>query len=91
VRHAHIYIRTNGTLASAGTSTLTLNKNSSIGETIATSTTAGSSADAVISSTAVSMSVAQGDFLEINWTTPAWATLPTAVEANAIIYIENNI
>jgi hypothetical protein len=37
------------------------------------------------------MSVVQGDFLEINWTTPAWGTLPTAVEANAIIYIENNI
>jgi hypothetical protein len=91
VRHAHIYIRTNGTLASAGTSTLSLNKNSSIGETLATSTTAGSSADAVISSTAVSMSVVQGDFLEMVWTTPAWATLPTAVEANGIIYIENNI
>jgi len=37
------------------------------------------------------MSVAQGDFLEINWVTPAWATLPTGVEASGIIYIENNI
>jgi CheY-specific phosphatase CheX len=91
VRYAHLYIRTNGTLASAGTSTLALNKNSSVGETIATSTTAGSSADATVSSTAISMSVVQGDFLEINWITPAWVTLPTAVEASAIIYIENNI
>ncbi len=91
VGYAHLYIRTNGTLASAGTSTLSLGKNSSISETIATSTTAGSSADAVVSSTAISMSVAQGDFLEINWVTPAWATLPTGVEASGIIYIENNI
>ena len=91
VKYAHLYIRTNGTLASAGTSTLALNKNSSISESIATSTTAGSSADATVSSTAISMSVVQGDFLEINWITPAWGTLPTAVEASAIIYIENNI
>ena len=92
VRYAHVYVRTNGTqLASAGTSSFFLNKNSSVSETIATSTTAGSSADATVSSTAISMSVVQGDFLEINWITPAWGTLPTAVEANAIIYIENNI
>ena len=90
VRYAHLYIRTNGTLASAGTSTLSLGKNSSVSEVISTSTSAGSSADATVSSTAISMSVALGDFLEINWVTPAWGTLPTAVEANGIIYIENN-
>jgi hypothetical protein len=37
------------------------------------------------------MSVVQGDFLEIQFGTPAWGTAPTGVEANAIIYIENNL
>jgi len=35
--------------------------------------------------------VALGDYMEIVWGTPAWGTAPTGVEANAIIYIENNI
>ena len=91
VKYAHVYVRTNGTLASAGTSTLALNKNSAVTETIGTSSVIGLVADAAISSSAVSMSVVQADYLEITFTTPAWGTLPTAVEANAIIYIENNI
>ena len=91
VKYAHVYVRTNGTLASAGTTTLALNKNSAFTETIGTSGAIGSVADATVVSTAISMSVVQGDYLEINFTTPAWGTLPTVVEANAIIYIENNI
>jgi hypothetical protein len=92
VRTVYIYVRTNGTLASAGTSTFIIQKNSSIVvEAINTSTTACTTANAAISSSAVSMSVVQGDFLEIQFGTPAWGTAPTGVEANAIIYIENNL
>jgi len=91
VRSAYVYVRTNGTLASAGTSSFALGKNSSTAEVINTSSTVGFSANAAVSSSAISMSVVQGDFLEINWTTPAWATTPTGLEANAIIYIENNL
>lgn len=91
VRYANVLTRTNGVTASAGTSTLFLTKNTTLSETLGTSTTLGSTTTDNFTSTAVSMSVAQGDFLEIRLTTPAWATLPTAVECNAIIYIENNI
>tara|TARA_R110000868_G_scaffold107649_4_gene294463 strand:- start:5166 stop:7019 length:1854 start_codon:yes stop_codon:yes gene_type:complete len=91
VKSAYVYVRTNGTLASAGTSTFHIVKTSFFVEQINTSTTVGSVADAALSSSAISMSVSQGDYLEVQLTTPAWGTLPTAVEANAIIYIENNI
>jgi len=92
VRYAHIYVRVNGTLATAGqTSTFRIDKNSSISQLINTSTTAGSTADVAISSTALTMSVIQGDYLEIQWQTPSgWSTTPTAVECNAIIFIEQN-
>ena len=46
---------------------------------------------ASIVSTAISMSVVQGDALQITYTTPYWTLTPRAVEASAIIYIENNI
>ena len=92
VKSAFVYVRTNGTLASAATSSFNITKNGSTSEVFNTSTTAGVSTNAAISSSAVSMSVVAGDYMEVRWTTPAvWGTLPTAVEANAIIYIENNL
>ena len=94
VRYAHLYIKTY-TTASVGTSTFRLQKTDisaiTLTETIANSTFAARNTDASVVSTELSMSVVQGDFLEITWVTPAWGTLPKAVEANAIIYIENNI
>ena len=92
VKSAFVYVRTNGTLASAATSSFNITKNGTTSEVFNTSTTAGVSTNAAISSSAVSMSVVAGDYMEVRWTTPAvWGTLPTAVEANAIIYIENNL
>ena len=91
VRYVNVFVRTNGTLASAGTSTFQLNRQNATLEVIGTSTSVGSAASVSVESTAMSMSVALGEYLDIGFTTPAWATLPTAVECNAIIYIENNI
>ena len=91
IKYVNVYTRTNGTLASGGTSTFFMSKNSTVSESLGTTTTLGSNANDVFTSTAVSMSVVQGDFLEINLRTPAWGTLPTGLESNAIIYIENNL
>ena len=68
-----------------------MSKNSTVSESLGTTTTLGSNANDVFTSTAVSMSVVQGDFLEINLRTPVWGTAPTGLESNAIIYIENNL
>ena len=94
VRYAHLFIKTMAT-SSAGMSTFRLNKTDiygiTVSESIANTQFAARHYAATVVSTAISMSVVQGDWLEIAWVTPAWTALPKAVEANAIIYIENNI
>jgi len=41
----------------------------------------------VVSNTAMSVAVDAGDFFELKWITPTWATNPTAVSVNAVVYI----
>jgi len=43
---------------------------------------------AIANSTALSIAVAAGDYIEIKWVTPTWATNPTGVRHTAMIYIE---
>jgi hypothetical protein len=68
----------NGTLASAGNSTIFIEKNGGATTNI-TTTLALTSAQNNYSNTGLSIAVTAGDYLRIGWTTPAWATNPTNV------------
>ena len=97
VKYAHLWIK-NLSTATPGTSSFYLYKTTAAGvtlsEIITSSGNPGFQYSANVSSSATSMSVAQGDYLQVAWTTPGydkWTTIPKNCEASAIIYIENNI
>lgn len=68
----------NGTLASAGNSTVFIELNGG-GTTNITTTLALTSAQNSYSNTGLSIAVTAGDYLRIGWTTPTWVTNPTTV------------
>lgn len=47
-----------------------------------------SSAPLVVNNTGLSITVSAGDYIEIKWVTPTWATNPTTFNMGWIIYIE---
>ncbi len=76
-----------GTLASNESSTISLRLNNTSDTTI-TASFKQDAAPAVFNNTALAITVAQGDYLEVKWVTPTWATNPTQVRIYGWIYIE---
>lgn len=93
-----IYIPRGGTLkriyltftcapGSSETSTLYVRVNSTTDYTIS-STFALDANPKIAFNTSLSIPLSTGDYIEIKWITPTWATNPTAVSVNAIAWIE---
>jgi hypothetical protein len=76
-----------GTLSTAEASQVSLRVNG----TTLTALTSSVTTDAVAtvsSATGLSIPVAQGDYVQILWTTPIWATNPTNVRLSATLYVQ---
>lgn len=69
------------------TSTVSFRLNDTTDTTIST-TVALNASPHVASKTDLSISVSAGDFFEIKWVSPTWATNPTAVSVSGVIWIE---
>lgn len=87
VRAVYVSMLTLGTAGSATTSTMSLRLNNTTDTTISAAINT-SQAAAAYSNTALNVAVAAGSFLEIKWVTPTWATNPTNVYLNGLIYID---
>jgi len=86
IRKAYITFTCVG-LGSNETSTVSIRLNDTSDTTVSTAVT--NDANFVyVNNTALAISVAQGDYVEIKWTTPSWATNPTNVTISGIIYVE---
>jgi len=86
VRACYIFVNSVTTTGTNEQSTIALRLNNTTDTTVS-STLDNSVAGAVASNTALNISVVQGDYLEIKWTTPTWATNPTGVRISAAIFI----
>lgn len=81
------YVNFKGTTGSNEQSTVSLRKNDTTDTTIV-STLDLSTLPAFVNNTSLNVSVAAGDYLTIKWVTPTWATNPTSIDIDALIYIE---
>lgn len=86
IKTIYAYVSVLGTLGTSETSTLSLRLNNSTDTTI-TSSLVTTAVSQVFSAT-VSIAVVAGDYFEIKWVTPAWATNPTTVRIPITVYIE---
>lgn len=78
---------TAGTVGTAETSTVSLQING--GAPVAISSQVNNSTSpSSVSNTAMSTTVNQGDYFEISWTTPTWATQPLTVTVSGTVYVE---
>lgn len=71
---------------SAETSTVNVRVNTT--DNAISTAVVNNAAATVVSNTAMNIAVTAGDYLQISWTTPGWATNPTSVYINATVYIE---
>ena len=78
ITKSYIFVATDSTLGTGETSTIAILKNNSTATNVSTTVTTNSSA-IVFSNTALSISVAAGDYIEWRWVCPAWATNPISV------------
>jgi len=86
ITKAYVSVATGGTLGTTETSTLSLRLNNTTDTTI-TSSLANNALTVGYSNTALSIAVAAGDYIQLKWPTPAWATNPTNVEISAFLWI----
>lgn len=74
-----------GTLGTSETSTMSLRLNNTTDTTVSSSINASSAASSY--SATPSVAVVAGDFIILKWVTPTWATNPTSVSVNAVVFI----
>lgn len=78
----------NGVPGTSETSTLKMRLNNTT-DTLLSDAVVNDEANKLISSTTLSISVTQGDFIELKWVTPLnWVGNPTAVIIGGVMYIE---
>lgn len=89
IRAAYITFINNTLAGTSETSTVSLRINATTDHTIsaAVQNNAAVTVPAVVSKTDFAIEVAQGDFFEIKWVTPAWVTNPNTVIIQFNIYI----
>ncbi len=75
------------TLSSGETSSIFLNKNWAINETLISNEVVNNARNTTYSSD-MQVAVIEWDYINIQWTTPTRATNPTAININAYIWIE---
>jgi hypothetical protein len=84
---AYVQFHNSSVLGSNETSTIAIRLNNTTDTTISAAVTN----DAVITAvnkTDLAISVSQGDYIELKWTCPTWATNPTNVRVTASILVE---
>lgn len=87
IKACYIVFDNSGTVGSAETSTISIRLNNTTDYTISSLVT-NDARPTVFSNTSMSVSVTAGDYIEIKWITPTWATNPTSVRISGTIYIE---
>ena len=80
-------LHTGGATGSGESSSIYVRVNNTTDVTVTTSLTTNSVSNP-FSATGLSQAVSAGDYLEIKWVTPTWATNPTNIRASAVVYIE---
>ena len=83
---AYITFVNAGTLGTNETSTAAIRVNNTSDTTISASVT-NDSAVTAFNNTSLSVNVNAGDYIEIKWTTPTWATNPTTVYIHGSVLI----
>ncbi len=78
---------TNGTIGTNETSTISIRVNNTTDYTISSTVTNDANPTA-FSSTAMSVPVVAGDYIQLKWTTPIWVTNPLTVTIGGIAYIQ---
>jgi len=81
------YVTFSQTAGTAETSTISIRLNNTTDTTI-TASVVNNAGVTTFNNTGLSIAVVEGDYIEIKWVTPTWATNPTAVICNVLIYIE---
>ena len=81
------YVTFSQTAGTAETSTISIRLNNTTDTAISAAIT-NDAAVTTFNNTGLSIAVVAGDYIEIKWVTPTWATNPTAVVCNVITYIE---
>ncbi|MEP7119179.1 MAG: hypothetical protein ABI880_16445, partial [Acidobacteriota bacterium] len=76
-----------GTPGSGETSTINFRLNNSTNTLVAAGVT-NTAVVTTFSNSGLSITVAAGDFFELQWVTPTWATNPTAVRLAAVLYVQ---
>lgn len=86
IRAVYLTVVNLGTAGTTETSTVSLRLNNSTDTTI----TAAFVTNAVgtFSNTALGVAVTAGSFVEIKWLTPTWATNPTNLIMNGVVYVD---
>ena len=83
---ASLIINVTGTVGSAETSTLAIRKNNTTDFTIQTGITMNTANNYIQATGLSGASFVSGDYFELKWTTPTWATNPTNVRFNIFLY-----
>lgn len=84
---AYFTVRNEGTLGTSETSTVAIRLNNTTDTSVSTAVQADSAIE-TFSNTGLSISVAQGDYIEFKWTTPAWSTNPTDLDLSWVVFVE---
>jgi hypothetical protein len=86
ITSAYVFCSANGTAGSNQAWVMNIRLNNTTNTQIAS--VSATTAQRVWSNTALAITVAQGDYIEIQSVSPTWTTNPTAVTYAAVIYIE---
>lgn len=81
-----INVRVTGALGSSETSTIYMRVNNTTDNTIISTLTATATSTTFAGTLGSPISLAAGDTFEIKWVTPTWATNPTNMKINVILY-----
>ena len=87
ITKSYLFVANDGTLGSAETSTIAILKNNSTATTVSAAVTTNSTG-ILFSNTALSISVATGDYIEWRWIAPTWATNPTSLRIWCMALVE---
>jgi hypothetical protein len=82
------YVYVGGASGTGESNSLYLRKNNTTDTTITTSLATNGAVENPFNATGLSTAVTAGDYLEMKWTTPTWATNPTNVRVHVVAYIE---
>ena len=86
----YLFLTTTGTLGSSETSTISIRLNNTTDTTVSAAVLANEAVTA-FSNNGLSIAVVAGDYIEMKWVTPTWATNPTNVCISAQIHIKTNL